>query len=246
MTTALATLGQEVVVTCTDNLAPITAKDDVVTFDMKTSGDSTATGSQTGYTATAACQVAFGGATRTKSLKAADNLAAAGKFVFWFTPATALQAADTITLTADKDIFTANEAVIACTAKTDGNALALTDADTKKSVGTDKQAMTVKVAGAADAGKVISVTCTTEMANNPAAGDVGFQVKTSRVDTTNTDKVTGYTTINANSGAWAGATPSTLCEGDKPGNLVIKYKPTLLLASTDDLIFVADKAIFAA
>merc|ERR1711959_516409 len=80
---------------------------------------------------------------------------------------------------------------------------------------------------------------------NPNAAAVGFQVKTAK-DTTDTTKVTGYTTINANSGAWAGATPSTLCEGDKPGNLVIKYKPTLLLDSADDLIFEANKAIFAA
>merc|ERR1711959_46662 len=230
MKTALATLGQEVVVTCTDNLAPITAKDDAVTFDMKTSGDSTATGSQTGYTAIAACQVAFGGA--------------AGKFVFWFTPATALQAADTIVLTSDKDIFTDVSGEIACTATTGGSALALTDADTKKSEPTAKKTMTVKVAGAAAAGTVIAVTCTDQMADNPAAGAVGFQVKTSRGDTTDTPKETGYTTVAAASAIWGSVKPNSLCATVTPANVFLKFTPNTAVAADGTVKLTADKVIF--
>jgi hypothetical protein len=55
MGAVLDTLGHEVEVTCTSNLAAITASGDVVKFGFETSGDTTALTAQTGYTAIAAC-----------------------------------------------------------------------------------------------------------------------------------------------------------------------------------------------
>merc|ERR1711959_469528 len=133
---------------------------------------------------------------------------------------------------------------IACTATTGGSALALTDADTKKSEPTAKKTMTVKVAGAAAAGTVIAVTCTDQMADNPAAGAVGFQVKTSRGDTTDTPKETGYTTVAAASAIWGSVKPNSLCATVTPANVVLKFTPNTAVAADGTVKLTADKVIF--
>merc|ERR1719201_1143263 len=124
----LAVLGHEVEVTCTSNLAPITAKDDVVKFSLETSGDTTGITTQTGYTAIAACPVTFGGAARTKSLVTLKTTADAGDLVVWFTPATEIPGGGDITIKVGTAIATAAANTL-CVTKCNDGATTMTKAD---------------------------------------------------------------------------------------------------------------------
>jgi len=244
----LDTLGHEVEVTCTDNLAPITASGDVVKFGFETSGDTTALTEQTGYTAIAACPTTFGGATRTLSLETSKANTAAGDLVFWFKPMTAVPAGGTITLTSDTDVADAI-ANTACTVKANDGATTIPVSDNAAEIKwTSTKILLVTTKDTAIvANKTVEVTCPNAQlaTNGGTAADVKFQVETS-VDTLKSTEATGYSIVAAASATWTSALPSTRCATSTPTSLVFKFKPNTKVASGGTLKLTADKQIFTA
>jgi hypothetical protein len=183
MTGALAA-GKAAVITCTSNLA-VNPGAAAITFSLKTSTDATAITGQTGYTVLAAKQALWTSATRATSLETGK---AGGDLVVKFTPTTEVPADGTLTITADKAIFTA-DAATTCTATSDGTAAVVKTAGTA----TVGNVLTVTMTGALAAGKAAVVTCTSNLAVNGAAGTVvGFTFKTS-ADAGLVSGATGYT-----------------------------------------------------
>jgi hypothetical protein len=214
MTGALAA-GKAVVITCTDNLAvnPAAA---AITFKLKTSTDATELTGQTGYTVLAAKQALWTSATRA-SLETGKG----GDLVVKFTPTTEVPAEGTLTITADKAIFTA-DAATTCTATSDGTAAVVKTAGTA----TVGNVLTVTMTGALAAGKAAVVTCTSNLAVNGAAGTkVGFTFKTS-ADAGLVSGATGYTVT-------AVATKAPTKAPTKAGAATGNKTATVAAASTD-------------
>merc|ERR1712086_826871 len=148
--------------------------------------------------------------------------------VLTFTATTAVAPAGTVTLTPSADIFT--NAPTGCTSVSTSGTTSGTQAVTSVAVaGTPKVLTITLVSGTAsnkyDAADVVVLTCTGNLAVNPAAATaLTFNVKT------NTDltevAATGYTTT-------AGFALVTAAD---PGNLIVTITPKVLIAATSGTI----------
>jgi len=183
--------------------------------------------------------ITFGGASRSKSIKAAAAHAAAGDWVFWFTPAVAMVGTDTIIFASDQDIWTANAAVLTCTVHQDGSSVAVTAADTKKSQPTDLKDLTITLNGAVAKDKVVTVQCAADakMANNVANDvSVGFQVKTSK-ESTYTTKKTAFTPKTADAMLNLAVTRVNTKNGVDGGKLKITFDPQVAPTNSQTIKF---------
>merc|ERR1711935_410021 len=155
-----------------------------------------------------------------------------GDVVLTFTATTAVAPAGTVTLTPSADIFT--NAPTGCTSVSTSGTTSGTQAVTSVAVaGTPKVLTITLVSGTAsnkyDAADVVVLTCTGNLAVNPAAATaLTFNVKT------NTDltevAATGYTTT-AGFAAFT-ATRASLVTAADPGNLIVTITPKVLIAAT--------------
>jgi len=159
-----------------------------------------------------------------------------GDVVLTFTATTAVAPAGTVTLTPSADIFT--NAPTGCTSVSTSGTTSGTQAVTSVAVaGTPKVLTITLVSGTAsnkyDAADVVVLTCTGNLAVNPAAATaLTFNVKT------NTDltevAATGYTTT-AGFAAFT-ATRASLVTAADPGNLIVTITPKVLIAATSGTI----------
>jgi len=151
------------------------------------------------------------------------TLVAPGALVFSFTPTTALAAGNTITLTSNVKLFTADNTVVACTATYADIAVAVPTfaSATTKATGTGKiLTLTLGATSATDkfpATKAATITCTSatgalnNMDPNTAAGAVTFSFET-QTDLEGLVDQTGYT-ICAATGCPTSAASSTASVG---------------------------------
>merc|ERR1711959_756283 len=216
-----------------------------VKFKVKTSADTTYTTLATGYSIVAAASVTWTSAT----VGAAYVGLAPGAITFSFKPNKAIAATNVVTITANKEIFTADGATT-CTATTILGAttgLAGSAAVTSGTVSGTKKILKVIMNAALTTGYAATITCTDNLAVNPAAGAVTFSIETT-TDTTALTAQTGYTTVAAVTSALAGVPrgTSTVKSEAAPGDLVFAFTPRETVAATKILTLTASEAIFAA
>jgi hypothetical protein len=171
------------VITCTANLAANGATAQAVTFTLESNvGQDATPWGIPGYTLAAAKSVTWGSVTRATSLVTA---VAGGDLAVTFTPNTAVAAAGIVTITPSSNIFTA-DAATTCTATSGGKAATVTSSATVGAV------LKVTMGAALTPGYAAVITCTTNLANNGAAGAITFAIETS-TDTVGLTAQTGYT-----------------------------------------------------
>ena len=222
--------------------APNAAANAVITFTVKTSEDTTTTTSQTGYTTGAATSAAFTSAVAdVKTAGTVPNL-----ITFIVVPTTALVVGDTITISANKALYSA-AASLTCTATVSASAVAVTSA-----VATSTSALTVTMGGAV-AASATTIVCKTNLAPNPAAGNVVFTISTNQDSTDVTGTETDYATA-ATSLAWTSATPDATKAGSRPNSIVFVIVSTSALRSaagtsavevSDTVTFVSSLSLFS-
>ena len=193
-----------------------------ITFGIVTTQDTTALNAQTGFVLRAATAVTFTSAATSNQLVVG---LAPTKLKFVINPTTALatgtagvnEVSDTITITADKAIYTTSK-VPTC-ASTAGTVTAATTSD---------RILVLTVTGAIAAAST-TFTCTTgdgALAVNPAAGAVAFTVVTT-TDTTSATAASSYATRAASAATFtSAATSNELVQGLTPTN--IKFTFTVL------------------
>jgi hypothetical protein len=171
--------------------------------------------------------------------------------VLTFTPNTEIATTGTVKLTADKAIFAA-DAAATCTATTTKpatGASAAVEVDTAVVTGT-KKILTVTMKGTQQftLGYSAVITCTSNLAVNPAAGAVVFGIETSGDTLALATSQTGYTTAPAV--AWGGAirTLSNLKDATNTvaGELVFWFTPSLEIAAGGTITLESDTELATA
>jgi len=215
-----------------------------VKFKVKTSADTTFTTLATGYSIVAAQSVTWTSAT----VGAANVGLAPGAITFNFKPNKAIAATNVVTITANKEIFAADGATT-CTATTilhSTTGLAGNADVTSGTVSGTKKILKVIMNANLITGLAATITCTTNMAVNPAAGAVTFDIETT-TDTVALTAQTGYTTVTPVTSALAGVARGTsTVKSEASGDLVFAFTPRETVAATKFVTLTASEAIFAA
>jgi len=232
-----AAAGTNIIVTLKGaNIALNNAAGGAITFSIKTSKDTTALTGQTGYTLKT---LTWGGAQVKTSLVTGQS---PEEVYVTFTPATALAADDTITITADKAVFKADGDSKADTTMDQGGAKVVK----ASAVSGTKTKCIITSNGAVAKAAAVTVTIKTTTVNL-AAGDVKFSIETSK-DTASGSKLsaqTGYTNVAAKSVTWGGAAPQdTLAAAVTPTKILVTFTPNTAIAADGVTTITASTAIF--
>merc|ERR1712159_28924 len=144
------------------------------------------------------------------SLATGAPKALAGDIEFKFTPATAVTTntgggvTGTVKITASAAIWT-NTGTTSCTCDSTGGAQTCTAAVTAASSANTILTVTMADSKTLAGGALATITCSNNLANLGAAGDITFDIETS-TDTTPLTGQTGYT-INNGKATWTSAVP---------------------------------------
>jgi len=181
--------------------------------------------------------VTWGGAHAEDSQKTG---VAPGKIAFWFTPTAALAANELVTITASADIFAATATTtVACTS--DGTALATTCTGATTSARILK--VTLATATAMAAGKVASITASSNLAVIPGA--VTFSIETT-TDTGGLTGQAGWAAVTAFTAQSVTATRTTLKGTVAGGDLVFGFTPTTKVPSAGTIALTSVQQIWTA
>jgi len=229
------------VVTCTDNMVNNPAGGPV-TFGIYSSTDTAVQSGLTGYLVMPMAIGAWVSATRDSYRAATDG----GSLYLRFKPNSGVFNSNSITITASTQIFTADIATSCSLTSTKVGDAPENIPILGSSAGVGGTSLTITVGGTPlMAGRVATVECTSNLANNPAQGTV---ITFSLVTTTDTFTLagqTGYTTEHQLQVTWiSGVRSLSHVSGAVPGDLVVSFTPTTLLSATGTITVTPSSNIF--
>jgi len=183
--------------------------------------------------------VTWGGAHGEDSVKTG---VAPGKYAVWFTPTAALAQNQLITITASAAIFSARRAATTAACTSDGTAL--TPTCTGATTSTTVLKVTLATGTAMAAGKVASITLSSNVAVIPA-GTITFSIETT-TDTGAITSQTGWPSVTALTAQSLTATRTTLKGTVAGGDLTFGFSPTTKIPSGGTIALTSVQQIWTA
>merc|ERR1712100_48234 len=227
-----------------------------MTFSIETSTDATGLTGQAGWAGVTALTVQSATAARTGNYKATE---APGDLVLTFTPTTktAANAAIVVTTTGNK-IWTADNTDATCTVHqfVASTGLMTTVAVTSSTASGTGTIMTIATGALLYAGLPVKIVCSGNTDVNKADTTlIKIRIKTQSDTADTADSAAGcpltlsHTNVIGTAVTWTGATRTSYVTGTAAataGDLVVKFTPSVALATNDVITLTASEEIFAA